>query len=186
MVKWQQWSVDAFYHGCKNLGCKVIWSIKQTDLVKSFENDPNFWISPWVPQAELLAHPALRAGLTHGGFGGTLEFISAGIPVICFPHFGDQPFNTKKLAEKGVGIPLFDPRKAMGGFRECHPNPLFDSKKVEDSLNAIFTQQSYKQNMVRLQLLASQHGGRKLAADTIELVAKTGGEQLVDFDFHRK
>lgn len=29
MVKWTQWSVDAFYYGCKKLGCRVIWSIKQ-------------------------------------------------------------------------------------------------------------------------------------------------------------
>lgn len=61
-----------------------------------------------MPQKELLTHPAVAAGLTHGGFGGTLEFISAGIPVVCFPHFGDQPGNSEMLVERGVGILLID------------------------------------------------------------------------------
>jgi len=27
--------------------------------------------------------------MTHCGFGGTLEFIAAGKPIVAFPHFGD-------------------------------------------------------------------------------------------------
>ena len=79
-----------------------------------------------------------------------------------------------------------DPAKARGGFRECHLNPLFDADKVHDSLKAILTEQSYKSNIIKLQLLASQHGGRKLAADTVEMVAKTGVDFLIDHDFYQK
>ena len=53
------------------------------------EDNENFWVRPWIPQVEVLAHPALKAGLTHCGFGGTLEFISAGKPIVAFPHFDD-------------------------------------------------------------------------------------------------
>ena len=79
-----------------------------------------------------------------------------------------------------------DPAKARGGFRECHPTPLFDQDKVHDSFKAILTKQSYQQNMKKLQMLASQHGGRKLAADTVERVAKTGVDYLIDHDFYKK
>ena len=74
------------YDGLKKVGCRVVWSLKGRKLP---EEDPNFWVSPWVPQVELLAHPALKAGLTHCGFGGTLEFIGAAVPIVAFPHFGD-------------------------------------------------------------------------------------------------
>jgi hypothetical protein len=37
----------------------------------------------------VLAHPAIKAGLTHCGFGGVNEFINAAVPVIAWPHFAD-------------------------------------------------------------------------------------------------
>ena len=39
---------------------------------------------------------------------------------------------------------------------------------------------------MRMKLLAKMHGGRKLAADTVEMVAITGGEHLLDLDYHSK
>jgi UDP:flavonoid glycosyltransferase YjiC (YdhE family) len=48
MCSWAQWEVDAFFHGCKKLGCRVIWSIKTPDMIPD-KNDPDFWISSWVP-----------------------------------------------------------------------------------------------------------------------------------------
>ena len=66
----------------------------------------NFWVRPWIPQIEVLAHPAVKAGLTHCGFGGTLEFISPGIPVVAFPHVADQPSNAKELVKRKVAVML--------------------------------------------------------------------------------
>lgn len=56
VCKWQQWSVDAMYHGLKKVGCRIIWSLKDFELP---EENPDFWTSPWVPQIEVLAHPAV-------------------------------------------------------------------------------------------------------------------------------
>ena len=70
------------------MGCKVVWSLKD-ELKIPDQADPNFWVRPWIPQVEVLAHPALKVGLSHCGFGGTLEFIAAGKPIVAFPHFID-------------------------------------------------------------------------------------------------
>ena len=47
---WQQWSIDTIYQGLKQMGIKVVWSLrlkeKQTD-VKLPEENPNFYIKPW-------------------------------------------------------------------------------------------------------------------------------------------
>jgi UDP:flavonoid glycosyltransferase YjiC (YdhE family) len=92
MCLWFEWSVKAMYYGIKDIpNCRVIWSIK-TEAAKFLPADldeSKFFISSWLPQVELLCHPSVKAGLTHCGWGGTLEFISSGIPMVCFPHFGD-------------------------------------------------------------------------------------------------
>lgn len=49
----------------------------------------NFWISNWTPQVKILTHPATKAGLNHAGFGAMNEYISGGVPFVCYPHFGD-------------------------------------------------------------------------------------------------
>lgn len=82
-----QWEIDALYEGVKRLGYRVIWSLRGIEW--NHKDDPDWWVSPWCPQMEILAHPGLKAGMTHCGFGGTLEFISAGVPIMAFPHFAD-------------------------------------------------------------------------------------------------
>lgn len=72
---WRQWSVDVIYKGLKKLGVKVVWSLKDYKIPEP--NDPNFFVREWIPQIEVLAHSAVKAGLTHCGMGGTLEFINA-------------------------------------------------------------------------------------------------------------
>jgi hypothetical protein len=44
------------------------------------------------------------------------------------------------IDERGIGIMLINPNKALGGFRESFPEALFDADKVHDSFKAIFTQ----------------------------------------------
>jgi UDP:flavonoid glycosyltransferase YjiC (YdhE family) len=49
---WQLWSIDAIYNGLKQVGCKVIWALKEdwyTKIDKTIMKDPKFWIRPFVP-----------------------------------------------------------------------------------------------------------------------------------------
>lgn len=95
---WQQWEVDAIYDGIleinKQQKVRAVWSFKSDTAKMPDGYDENlFWVSTWLPQVELLAHRAVVAGLSHCGFGGTVEFISAAIPLLTLAHFGDQPMN---------------------------------------------------------------------------------------------
>jgi len=74
------------------------------------EEDDNFRVMEWLPQIEVLAHPACKAGLTHCGWGGTLEFLSMRIPAVCWPHFADQPGNADLLVKAGAGVTLCNTR----------------------------------------------------------------------------
>ncbi|XP_031493836.1 putative UDP-glucose glucosyltransferase [Nymphaea colorata] len=61
----------------------------------------------WCPQTDVLEHQALAAFLTHCGWNSTLETLSAGVPVIAFPQWTDQPTNAKFLVDVfRVGVRL--------------------------------------------------------------------------------
>lgn len=47
-------------------------------------------IVEWCPQERVLAHPAIACFLSHCGWNSTMEALSSGVPVVCFPQWGDQ------------------------------------------------------------------------------------------------
>lgn len=64
----------------------------------------------WAPQEEVLAHKAVGGFLTHSGWNSTLEGISAGVPMICWPQLGDQPVNSRCVSEMWrIGIDMKGP-----------------------------------------------------------------------------
>ncbi|KAL3515477.1 hypothetical protein ACH5RR_022379 [Cinchona calisaya] len=68
----------------------------------------------WVPQLEILAHPAIGGCLFHSGWGSITECLGFGHPLILMPMVYDQTLNAKLLAEKEVGYEV--PRNIDGSF----------------------------------------------------------------------
>ncbi|KAG8955361.1 hypothetical protein FRC04_008712 [Tulasnella sp. 424] len=72
-------------------------------------------VAEWVPQQELLQHPALGAFVTHGGANSTLEAVAAGVVPIFWPFSTDQPFYATYLSQQlDCGFELIQVRTGLG------------------------------------------------------------------------
>ncbi|XP_004303932.1 PREDICTED: 7-deoxyloganetin glucosyltransferase-like [Fragaria vesca subsp. vesca] len=64
-------------------------------------------LAHWCPQEQVLNHPSVGGFLTHSGWNSTIESLTAGVPMLCWPFFGDQQTDCHfSCKEWGVGMEI--------------------------------------------------------------------------------
>ncbi|KAL6861233.1 hypothetical protein ACP4OV_016933 [Aristida adscensionis] len=119
-------------HGLEASGHPFIWVLRNADeydeTVRGFLCElearvagSGLLIRGWAPQVLILSHPAVGAFVTHCGWNSTLEAVTAGLPIVTWPHFTDQFLNEKLAVEVldiGVRIGVTEPLVYQTAYKE--------------------------------------------------------------------
>jgi len=92
-----------FQEAFRDLALPVIWKWDGEDLSGMPDN---VFISNWLPQNDLLAHPNLKVFVTHGGLLSTQEALYHNVPLVGTPLGMDQMANMRRAEKNGFGIVL--------------------------------------------------------------------------------
>ncbi len=150
---------ETIAQACEGLDAQLVISlgsgISQDDVSK-FPGTP--LVVANAPQLELLQRASLT--ITHAGLNTALESISHGVPMVAIPITNDQPGVAARIVWTGCGEMV----KLQG----------LNAPRLRSAIERVLTQESYRNNVIRLQAANQQAGGVTKAADIIEQVMSTG------------
>ncbi|MBE9169557.1 glycosyltransferase [Pleurocapsales cyanobacterium LEGE 06147] len=143
---------------CTSLDVQLVISLGGGLEAQAFSNLPgNPLVVKYAPQLELLQRASLN--ITHAGLNTTLESLSYGVPMVAIPVTDDQPGVAARIAWTGTG--------------ELVKLSQLSVPKLRGAIERVLTEESYKQNAVRLQAVMRQTRGVNRAADIIEQAVST-------------
>ncbi|XVE49256.1 hypothetical protein DITRI_Ditri01bG0068400 [Diplodiscus trichospermus] len=150
--------MEAIATALKNTDHPFLWVVKRPEVSSgdgAGELPPGFeeetknkgLIVPWSPQTKVLAHPSIACFITHCGWNSLLETLVAGVPVIAYPQWSDQPTNAKFIADVlKVGLRLKPgPEGDISNELEKCIKQILDGPKSEFKKNAAVLKQAARE-----------------------------------------
>jgi hypothetical protein len=92
-------------------------------------------VPTWAPQVEVLRQPAIAAFVTHCGWNSTLEAVTAGVPMVCWPMYAEQRLNKVFVAEGmklGVVMEGYDEAMVKAEEVEAKVRLVMESQQGEE------------------------------------------------------
>lgn len=111
--------IKGIANGLIECGYKFLWVVKLKKVDKEEEEElegvlgnelmrkveeKGMVVKTWVDQMEILGHPAVGGFVTHGGWNSLVEAVWHGVPILSWPHNGDQKICSEAVQMCGVGI----------------------------------------------------------------------------------
>ena len=111
---------------------------------------PNMLWAASVPQLEVLA--LAHVFVTQAGMNSVLEALLAGVPMVCLPHFGDQPGIANAVQDLGAGLMV---------------DPLDAGRLLRDSVSEVLSDPAYARAAKSLGARLASSSGASAAAGLI-------------------
>ncbi|KAL4184302.1 hypothetical protein AMTRI_Chr10g224900 [Amborella trichopoda] len=94
----------------------------------------------WCPQREVLTHPSIACFVTHCGWNSTIEGVSNGVPLICWPKFVDQFLNKSYIVDIWkVGLEL-----------EGNKDGFFSKEEIRGKVEELLGDQAIRERALKL------------------------------------
>ncbi|XP_972349.3 UDP-glycosyltransferase UGT5-like isoform X1 [Tribolium castaneum] len=123
---------DAILRAFSKLKQNVLWKWEEEELPGQ---PKNVKLMKWMPQTDILAHPNVKAFVTHGGLLSTMESIYRGVPTIGIPIFSDQKTNMEIAVSYGYALLL--------------PLQELTEEKLSSALDEILSNPKYRENVLK-------------------------------------
>ncbi|XP_046351622.2 UDP-glucuronosyltransferase 1-2-like [Haliotis rufescens] len=151
---------------------RLLEALSRTNYRYIFKTDKKVKVGPyvlltdWMPQSDLLAHPNTKLFITHCGASGLNEAFLKGVPMIGFPLFGDQPYNSMKVVYHGFGLKM--------------DLKTFTVADLVSNINEVIQNSSYSQNIKKAAEITKlrKRSPKDEAVYWIEHVLKYGAAHL--------
>jgi hypothetical protein len=133
--------------GLEASGHPFVWVVKNadqhgedvTEFLRELEErvaGRGLLIRGWAPQVLILSHAAVGGFVTHCGWNSTMEAITAGLPVVTWPHFADQFLNAKFAVEVlGIGVDVGVTEPVM--YRQDQKEIVVGREVVEKAVRSV-------------------------------------------------
>ncbi|GLJ37382.1 hypothetical protein SUGI_0758650 [Cryptomeria japonica] len=102
----------------------------------------------WVPQLVILSHSSVGALMSHCGWNSMLESVSLGIPMVTWPMYADQHFNSRLAVGLGMGIQVCQ-----------HSAGIPDEQRVKEGVRLVLCKDEGKEMMKSAQRLKEMAAG---------------------------
>ena len=131
-----------FRESFEELGVPIIW--KWDGVLAGMPK--NVFVKQWLPQNDLLAHPNLKAFVTHGGLLSLQEAIYHSVPLVGIPLGSDQQFNMKRAEKVGYAVRLqlqtLTKDELLSGIRKALSDK--EMSQTVKTMRKLFTDHSLK------------------------------------------
>lgn len=109
-------------------------------------------IISWAPQQKVLSHRSVACFISHCGWNSTIESLSNGVPILCWPYFADQFMNRSYICDiwkVGLGLDKND----------CG---IIASEEIKNRVDQLLDDDGFKERALRLKetiLSSAREGG---------------------------
>mmetsp|Transcript_20266 Transcript_20266/g.58772 ORF Transcript_20266/g.58772 Transcript_20266/m.58772 type:complete len:517 (+) Transcript_20266:68-1618(+) len=128
---------DSLIASFTHLRLNVLWALKHPP--KDLSVPSHVMVVPWSPQKAVLAHPSVKAFLSHGGANSVRESVAAGTPLMIMVVMPDSGLNAVLHEKLGVAIRLtkhnITPESIGSSFRYLCSEPVQARARSVKELN---------------------------------------------------
>lgn len=158
--------IDEIGLGLEQCGLPFVWALRVGTPPQGFEERTAgrglLWMG-WVPQARLLAHPAVGGFLTHGGWNSAVEGMAVGAAMVVLPMMIEQGLNARHLVETGYAVEVV--RNDEDGY--------FSGEEIGRKLRMVMVEEEGEELRKKARMGKEIFGSEKLQEEyVVDLVKK--------------